>query len=290
MICHLARPIVPTLAGAMLLGSIALVGLSSGASHAQGLDSGVPGGASDPTQDADTLSGPATTAPMHENLARQPAFDPVAERMKYLHGRLRITPAQEPPWANVVHVMQENAKSMMPLLKERIQIAKSGNAIDSLNIDEKLGEAQLDGLKNFTMAFQTLYNSLTGDQKKIANFVFRIPQLPDHSVMLSQNSPDPTYPNYADYPDNSYYPYFSPLFLGPSIGLGPSFFFNRHPGFLPFRPPVRMGIPPGRAAVMPVPLHSIPSIRDGLRGGGLDGGGFHGGGSFHGGGGHGGMP
>src|ERR1700739_4380484 len=43
--------------------------------------------------------------------ATQPPLDPVAARVKYLHDRLRITPAQEPQWRSVAQAMQENAKA-----------------------------------------------------------------------------------------------------------------------------------------------------------------------------------
>ena len=65
----------------------------------------------------------------------RPALDPLAERMKYLHDRLRITPAQEPLWANLAQVMRDNATAMAQLLKERFQTLKSGNAIDSITLD-----------------------------------------------------------------------------------------------------------------------------------------------------------
>ena len=93
---------------------------------------------------------------MQENRAPQSAFDPVAERIKYLHNRLRITPAREPLWANFAQVMQENTNSVALLLRERFRILKSGNAIDYISSFEKLSEVQLDGLKKFAAAFEAL--------------------------------------------------------------------------------------------------------------------------------------
>jgi LTXXQ motif family protein len=175
-----------------------------------------------------------------------------------LHDRLHITPAQEPFWTDLAQVMQENAKSMASLFKERSEVAKSGNAIDTLSADEKLSETQLDGFKKFTAAFRALYNSLTDGQRKIADAMFRLPQLLEQLGTPSPYAYYPSYPtllSYSAFPYNppyySYYPYYNFLFLGPAIGLQRSFFLSRrYPGFFPFRPPVHGGFPPGRAAVM----------------------------------------
>jgi hypothetical protein len=239
MMCHLARPVARVLVAAILPGSIAFVLLSSAVSLARGADSGISAGTADLAADTGTPSGPAATAPIQEDRARHAAFDPLAARLKYLHDRLRITPAQEPLWANLAQVMRENANAMALLLKERFQTLKSGNAIDSMSTYEKLSEAQLDGLKRFTAAFQALYNSLSDDQKKIADDIFRlgllrtvgsIPQVPGQLVTPAPyasfpSSPTvPAYPAYPYYPPPySYYSYENSLLLSPFIGLGPSF-------------------------------------------------------------------
>jgi hypothetical protein len=71
----LPRPFVRTLVVATFLGSIGFVGLQPAVSWAQGAASRPPG----------------TAAPAPENAARPPALDQMAERINYLHGRLRIT-------------------------------------------------------------------------------------------------------------------------------------------------------------------------------------------------------
>jgi LTXXQ motif family protein len=258
---HLARPFLNTFGAATLFGSVVLVGLPSAVSQAQRADPVVPARTADSAQDADTLS---PNTPTQENRAKQPAFDPLEARIKYLHNRLRVTPAQEPLWADLAQVMRENEKSMASVLKERFQGARSGNAIDALGADEKVGEAQLEALKKFTAAFQALYEGLTPDQKKIADVIFRQPQLPEQAAIPSlyaaipspyaYYSPAPAYPAYPSYPLYSYYPYYSFLFVGPRIGLRHEFVFHHHPGFVPFPPPVHTGVPPDRAAVIRAPF------------------------------------
>jgi hypothetical protein len=246
MLYRLSKPLARKLAGATILGGLVLVGLSPQKTLVQGADVGTRSGAAIPEQSAPNATEPSQT-PAPENRANQPPFDPIAARTNYLHERLRITPAQEPLWAKVAQVMRENAKAVAPLIKERFQSAQHGNAIDSLNSYEKLGEAQLDGLKKFVAAFEALYNSLSAEQKKIADSIFRlgplsmigsIPQLAENLIAPAPYRPyypsyttlPPPYPVYPYYPAYHYYPYYRPWFWGPPIGLGvsPFFFYGHH--------------------------------------------------------------
>jgi hypothetical protein len=94
-------------------------------------------------------------------------------QIQYLHDRLHITAAQEPHWTDFERVWLRNALTISPLRRDRFQTAQRGNALDTLNADEKLGEAQLDALKQFSAAFEVLFNSLSEQQKTIANVLFR---------------------------------------------------------------------------------------------------------------------
>ena len=136
MMRDLLRPFVRTLAAATFLGSIGFVGLSPVVSWAQGAVSGRSGTAA---------PAPDTGAPMPENGVRPPALDPLAQRINYLHGQLRITPAQEPLWAGLTQVMRDNATALAPLLREGFRAAQGANAIEMLGAGEKLDAAQLDG-------------------------------------------------------------------------------------------------------------------------------------------------
>ena len=49
--------------------------------------------------------------------------DRVEARIKELHTKLKITPAQEELWNNVTQVMRDNAKTMEALIKARIEKA-----------------------------------------------------------------------------------------------------------------------------------------------------------------------
>jgi protein CpxP len=239
MMCDLPRPFVCTLAVATCLGSIGFVGLSPAVSWAQGAVSG-PSGTVAPAPDTHT----PPAAPVPKKGAPPPALDPMAQRINYLHKRLRITPAQEPLWAGVAQVMRDNATALAPLLREQYQAAQGGDAIDMLSAGENLDAAQLDGLRKFIEAFQPLYDSMPDAQKKIADYVFRRSQASEEPAVLSSILPAypsaplsgdyaATIPTYPAYPPVYEFPDYSPLFVAPFIGIvvGPRFFFHGHPDF-----------------------------------------------------------
>jgi periplasmic protein CpxP/Spy len=99
--------------------------------------------------------------------------DAVEARIKDMHAKLKITPAQEDQWAKVAQVMRDNEKTMEPLFKAREQNAKSRTAIDDLKSYGEITDAHADGIKKFTPIFATLYASMSDTQKKDADAMFR---------------------------------------------------------------------------------------------------------------------
>jgi hypothetical protein len=118
---------------------------------------------------ADATSPPATTAPAPE--AAKP--DPVEARITELHDRLQITAAQQTQWDNLVQVMRGNARAMMDLQKERSEDVNSMTAVDAVKSYAAVIKAHQTGMRKFVPAFQGLYESMSGTQKKIADSVFR---------------------------------------------------------------------------------------------------------------------
>ena len=96
----------------------------------------------------------------------------VEDRIKELHAKLKITPAQEGLWDNVTKVMRENAVTMEALIKERTEMAGTKNAVDDLKSYSAMAEAHADGLKKFIPTFEPLYASMSDAQKKDADTLF----------------------------------------------------------------------------------------------------------------------
>jgi hypothetical protein len=266
------------LGAATLPVGIVLFGLSGAASRAQEA-TGPPSDRSDAAQDTASPSKPSNP-PAKQDRAKQPAFDPIAERIKYLHDRLRITPEQELLWANLAQVMRDNAKAIEPLARDRLQSTPNRTAVETLGIYEKLGETQMDGLKKFIAAFQALYDALSDQQKKIADVLLRtsplsmvgtIPALPDqlfelppgsaYASLVLLPSPGPSvYPPYQYALPYPAYPYYPPWIVGFPLGLGPSVFL-----LVPRRFPPRVFVPSHRPAHSGVPHVGAPRMQQPLR-------------------------
>lgn len=98
----------------------------------------------------------------------------VEQRIDNLHAALKITPDQEAKWKDVAQAMRDNAAAMQKLVAEkRASPPQNMTAVDDLNTYQKFAQAHVDGLKNLTASFQTLYDSMPDAQKKVTDQVFQ---------------------------------------------------------------------------------------------------------------------
>jgi len=96
------------------------------------------------------------------------------ERIASLHSALKITADEESKWNDVAQAMRDNAATMQKLVAEKAALAKQGmTAVDDLNTYQKFAQAHVDGLRNLSASFETLYGSMPDAQKKIADQVFQ---------------------------------------------------------------------------------------------------------------------
>ncbi len=99
--------------------------------------------------------------------------DHIETRIKKLHADLKITPAQETLWSSVAQVMRENHKEMEGLTKAREKSAKTMTAVEDLKSYSEIISAHAAGLKKFIPPFEALYASMSDEQKKNADMIFR---------------------------------------------------------------------------------------------------------------------
>ena len=99
--------------------------------------------------------------------------DRTEARIKDLQAKLKITPAQEELWKKVTEVMRDNAKTMDTLYQARVEKAKDLTAVEDLKSYSEIAQAHAEGLKNFIPAFEALYASMSDEQKKDADTLFR---------------------------------------------------------------------------------------------------------------------
>jgi periplasmic protein CpxP/Spy len=85
-----------------------------------------------------------------------------------LHQRLGITPAQEPAFAGFANVMRENART-----SAGSPPPAGADAVQQLEFGIRYGQQEIDGMRRMLPALQTLYTSLSPQQRAIANQIFR---------------------------------------------------------------------------------------------------------------------
>ena len=127
------------------------------------------------THPAHVMLAQATTtqAPAPETATKASRADRVEARINDLHTKLGITPEQEDLWKNVAQVMRDNAKTTETLTKARAEKAKTMTATDDLKSYGEIAEAHADGIRKFIPVFEALYNTMSDDQKKNADAIFR---------------------------------------------------------------------------------------------------------------------
>jgi protein CpxP len=98
----------------------------------------------------------------------------VEQRITTLHASLQITADEEKTWNGVAQAMRENAAAMDKLVAtNRTTPPQNMTAVQDLETYRQLAQAHVDGLKNLTSAFSTLYDAMPDAQKKNADQVFQ---------------------------------------------------------------------------------------------------------------------
>jgi len=98
----------------------------------------------------------------------------VEQRITALHASLKITPAEETQWNGVAQAMRENAAAMDKMIAtNRTTPPQNMTAVQDLQSYQQFAQAHVDGLKNLTSAFSTLYDAMPDAQKKVADQVFQ---------------------------------------------------------------------------------------------------------------------
>ncbi|MDA8415188.1 MAG: Spy/CpxP family protein refolding chaperone [Desulfobacteraceae bacterium] len=106
-------------------------------------------------------------------VARTSAVEHTEARIAELQVALKITAEQEPLWSNLTLVMRDNAKNMDALTKDRADAMKTMNSVEQMKFQSQISEARLDQLKRFIPPYEALYSSMTDEQKKAADTLFR---------------------------------------------------------------------------------------------------------------------
>jgi hypothetical protein len=115
----------------------------------------------------------AQSAATTQTQQTQTRGETVEQRISTLHAQLKITPAEDAKWNSVAQAMRDNAAAMEKLVADKTAKGQQNmTAVDDMKNYENFTQAHLDGLKNLTSSFETLYDAMPGPQKKLADEVF----------------------------------------------------------------------------------------------------------------------
>jgi hypothetical protein len=95
----------------------------------------------------------------------------VDQRIRELHDTLSITQAQEPEWKQVSSVMRRN-EAMMHRLVEARNEKEDADAVEDLKSYEMITRAHEEGMRKLVPVFARFYNTLSDDQKDVADDMF----------------------------------------------------------------------------------------------------------------------
>jgi protein CpxP len=149
----------------IVLVTTAIVGLTGFAAVA------APPTAGDPTaiRSVATTSGPSTAkADVGHNMAAK-----IEQRITDLHTRLQISPAQQPQWDQFTQVMRDNARDMDQTFQHRVQTLPGMTATENMQSYAQVSMAHAQDMQKLVPAFQALYGTMSDNQKRITDQVFR---------------------------------------------------------------------------------------------------------------------
>jgi hypothetical protein len=118
---------------------------------------------------ADTATTRAGTA----QTAKSKAHVGVDALIAHLHDELKITPAQESQFQKLADVMRANAETMRTMAKKRAEEAGTMTAVDDLKSYAEISRAHAEDSEKMVPVFEALYDSMSDEQKKLADQEFR---------------------------------------------------------------------------------------------------------------------
>ena len=155
-------------APALILGSVLLGGVAVPV-HAQNAspDATAPAATAAPHRSTTASRG-------HSSAASGQSMQAMVEsRITELHNRLHITKEQEPQWQQFTQVMRDNAKGIDAAYQQRAAKLQTMSAVDNMQSYAEIEQTRAQDVQKLVPAFQTLYASLSDQQKKSADQLFR---------------------------------------------------------------------------------------------------------------------
>jgi hypothetical protein len=118
---------------------------------------------------ASGAAAPATKAALHA----QKRQDAVEQRIAQLHQEMKITDQQSQQWDAFAQAVRDNAKSTSDAFRERAGKLATMSADDAMKSYASIDELRAQNTQKLSNAFSTLYASLSDEQKKTTDVLFR---------------------------------------------------------------------------------------------------------------------
>jgi len=137
-------------------------------------------------QTAATPAAPAAASPAHATPAVKHE-QRVEQRIAYLHSALKITSAQETQWNAFADAMRSNGQTMSQLFEQRRASGEQRSALDDMKQYAQIAQAHAEGMQKLVAAFEPLYESMSPEQKALADKTFREHHM--HHPMRGKHKP-----------------------------------------------------------------------------------------------------
>ncbi len=113
-----------------------------------------------------------TTAPAAAQTAEAPRHR-VEQRIADMYASLHITPAQDTLWNQFAQVMLDNAEAMHAVTAKAAEASGARTADEILDNYATIAQQHAENVVRLSAAFNMLYATLSPDQKKAADEMFR---------------------------------------------------------------------------------------------------------------------
>lgn len=122
---------------------------------------------------ASTAAG-ASTAPAKQSRpsATKPQ-DRVEQRIRDLHAKLHITAEQQAQWDQFAQVMRDNAARMHTTIEAQRTKVTTMTALEKMELYARIAEEHAQDVAKLVATFRPLYASLSDQQKRAADQMFR---------------------------------------------------------------------------------------------------------------------
>lgn len=134
-----------------------------------------------------------TSSAQHDTSHKQRSrADVVEQRISDMHAQLKINDQQSQQWDKFAQTMRDNAQTADRAFRARMQTFSSLNADESMKSYAALAQLHADNMQKLSTAFSTLYASLSDEQKKTADAMFRNEHRKEHAPLRKHKPAAPS--------------------------------------------------------------------------------------------------